>query len=121
MITKDVANFLVNNTDLVKGDSIWLHTVPENHSEGVTIKKMSLLASYYDYAISDINIIVTYRSSTNLESRIGEILNLLNQRRGILTVPWSVVDNIHVNDYGRDSFDRLVSTITATVKHNIGE
>lgn len=121
MDISDVAIKIANETDLVLGESIWLHNIPEEAQEGVGVKLVRKIRDFGKVRVHRIAIFLVFRNWSTQNSRVDEITDLMDNFRGLTSSDWCVSGDIQVQDYGIDEHKRYVSAIMFNIKggHNV--
>jgi hypothetical protein len=116
MALEELAEIIADNTDLVLGESIWLHNVPESAQEGVAVKLIRRLTDFGKIKAHRVAVFVLFRKWDTQKARIAEIEDLMDNLRGKISADWGVSGEIQVNDYGLDDHLRYVSSVVFNIK-----
>lgn len=116
MDISEIAIKIAAETDLVLGESIWLHNIPESDQEGVAIKLIRQTKDFGKVNIYQIVIFVVYRNWASQKSYIAQIEDLISNLRGLTSASWSVSGDIQTPYYGIDEHKRYVSAIMFNIK-----
>jgi len=116
-IESDIARYIADNTSYTLGDSIWLHNVPEGEAEGIAVKFIRELSNYGSFKTSSIAIFTVFKTWATQRSNLETLTSLLESRRGVLNSSWGIASEVTQNNYGLDEYDRYISSVVTTVKH----
>lgn len=116
MINEDVALYIENNTNLVRGEDIFLQFFPEGFDEGIIIKIGRNTRLFYEMQTHNSRILVfkyDYFDSLNL---VDTLMDLLNNKRGTLDGTWTITDEIISEDLGVDEQSRYGFSIETQIR-----
>lgn len=116
-IESDIAKYIADNTSYILGDSIWLHNVPENDNEGISVKFIRELSNFGNLKTSSIAIFTVFKSWSIQRSNLETITSLMESKRGITNSSWGISSEITQDNFGLDEYDRYISSVAITVKH----
>lgn len=117
MVISNIATFISTELDLVLGKDIWLHNIPFGENEGIAIKMVRRLADFGHFRVTRVAAYVMYRHWKTQEETFNSIHDLMDDRRGGISVDWSVSDEIQTHNYGIDENNRFVTSVAFNVQH----
>lgn len=114
---RTLAQYLADNTSLILGDSLWLHNIPENDTEGCIVKRIKLLQNFGTLQNTRFAIFFFHKSWTSQENLLATAADLFMNLYGLTDASWGISDEVETQDFGIDEFDRYISAIFVNIQH----